>query len=144
MNPEVKTTEATTKQNADNEGSSPQQRPQAGGNGRRKPAEGERKRVLAEWAASGKTVAEMVASTGWSEWTLYRWRQRARQGEANLGGKNPSMRPRAELVAVPAPDGTWKVQSLVAEVTSRHGVVKLAAGAPPRWASELIRELNRC
>ena len=56
MNPEVKTTEATTKQNADNEGSSPQQRPQAGGKGGRKPAEGERKRVLAEWAASGKTM----------------------------------------------------------------------------------------
>lgn len=141
MNPEVKTTEETTKQNAD-DGSSLQR--QARGNGGRKPAERERKRVLAEWAASGKTVAEMVASTGWSEWTLYRWRQRARQGEANLGGKNPSMRPRAELVAVPAPDGTWKVQSLVAEVTSRHGVVKLAAAAPPRWASELIRELNRC
>ena len=104
----------------------------------RRPEEGERERIIAEWAASGKTVRAMAVETGWSEWTLYRWRKRAQHGGQNLGAK-PRPAKRA-LVAVPAP----AFGVAVAEVMTRGGVVRLWATASPAWAGQLIQELNRC
>ena len=34
------------------------------------PEPGERERVVAEWAATGKKVEEMAVATGWSVYTL--------------------------------------------------------------------------
>ena len=111
---------------------------------KRRPVAGERESILAEWEKAGKTVNEMAASTGWSQWTLYRWRERARRGEAKLGGDNRVKRASQALVSVPAPTTTRGTLTIVAEVTTPQGVVRLASGAAPSWASELIRELNRC
>ena len=104
----------------------------------RRPLSGEREKILADWAASGKPVTTVAAETGWSEWTLYRWRERARRGESNLGGKKKGER--GGMVAVPAPASG----AAVAELTTRHGVVRCFAPASPTWAAQFIRELNRC
>ena len=46
--------------------------------GRLRPEASEREKILAAWAASGQTVEEVAGATGWSTWTLYRWRAEAR------------------------------------------------------------------
>lgn len=104
----------------------------------RRPLSGEREKILAEWAASGKAVTTVAAETGWSEWTLYRWRERARRGESNLAGKKKGWR--GGLVAVPAP----VTGAAVAELTTRSGVVRFFAPASPTWAAQFIRELSGC
>ena len=109
-------------------------------NGMRRVPEAEREKILTEWASSGRTVEEMAAATGWSRWTLYRWRAQAR-------GEVPGSRRRAgerALVAVPAPvataSGEW-----AAELLTATGIrVRLAASCAPAWAGQLARELNRC
>lgn len=108
--------------------------------GRRRPQAEEREKILAAWAASGQGVEEVAAATGWTTWTLYRWRAEARGG-APVRRRRPVERP---LVAVPLPapaaSGEW-----AAELLSVTGVrVRLAAGCGPAWAAQLIRELNRC
>ena len=91
---------------------------------------------MAEWAASGKKVAEIAKETGWSPWTLYRWRADARGGKAGKKVGRP-------MLAVPRPEvamGQW-----AAEVAMGNGLrVRLAAGCAPRWAAETIAELRRC
>ena len=67
----------------------------------RRPEAGERERVVAEWAASGKTVDEMAAKTGWSTFTLYRWRLDAGQGKRSRPKVAPS--PPTKLLSVPRP-----------------------------------------
>lgn len=104
----------------------------------RRPEPGERERVVAEWAASGKTVDQMAAETGWSIYTLYRWRLDAREAKAGKETAEP------RLLAVPKPErvghGGW-----AAEVTIGNGLsMRLAAGCAPRWAAEMMRELRRC
>lgn len=104
---------------------------------RRRPQAGERERILAEWAASGRTVEEMAAATGWTTWTLYRWRAESR------GVQRPRRRaPERALVAVPPPAvrGTW-----AAEIQAGHGwTLRLTGGCCPAWAGQLARELQRC
>lgn len=106
-------------------------------NGRR-PQPGERERVVAEWAVSGKTVEQMAAETGWSIYTLYRWRLDAREAKAGKGTAKP------RLLAVPKPEavvyGGW-----AAEVTIGNGLsMRVGAGCAPRWVGEMMRELRRC
>lgn len=108
--------------------------------GRRRPQANERESILAAWAASGQSVEEVAGATGWSTWTLYRWRAEAR------GDRPPPRQRRSEqtLVAVPAPvataSGEW-----AAEVLTTTGIrVRLAASCAPGWAAQLARELNRC
>jgi transposase len=108
--------------------------------GRRRPEANEREKVLAAWAASGQSVEEVAEATGWSTWTLYRWRAEARGGETQRR-RRPSKR---ALVAVPAPlaaaSGEW-----TAELLTTTGIrVRLAASCAPAWAAQLARELNRC
>lgn len=104
---------------------------------RRRPQTGERERIVAEWAASGRTVEEMSAATGWTTWTLYRWRAEAREG------KRPRRRDSERaMVAVPRPPagGVW-----VAELQVGQGwTLRLAGGCCPAWAGQLARELSRC
>jgi transposase-like protein len=108
-----------------------------GGGERRRPEAGERERILAEWATSGRTVEEMAAATGWTTWTLYRWRAEAR------GVQRPRRRTTERaMVAVPPPavSGIW-----VAEIQCDHGwSLRLAGGCCPTWAGQLARELQRC
>jgi transposase-like protein len=108
--------------------------------GRLRPEASEREKILAEWAASGQTVREVAESTGWSTWTLYRWRAEAR-GDGTPRRRRPSER---GLVAVPAPvataNGEW-----AAELLTTTGIrVRLAASCAPAWAAQLARELDRC
>jgi transposase-like protein len=104
----------------------------------RRPATGERERVVAEWASSGKTVDEMAAATGWSPYTLYRWRLDAGQGKRSK--PKVATEPRLLVVAKPAAAGVW-----AAEVVIGAGVsLRLSAGCPSGWAAELVRELRRC
>jgi transposase-like protein len=108
---------------------------------RRHPEPGERVRVLAEWATSGKTVEEMVAATGWSSYTLYRWRAEAGQGKRTKPKAPPP--PRPKMLAVPKPTaaapGTWAAEVLIGSVS-----VRLSAGCPVTWAGQLVRELKPC
>jgi transposase-like protein len=104
------------------------------------PAPGERERVVAEWAASGKTVEEMAAQTGWSTHTLYRWRLDVRHGRGGSGA-TPS---RPKLLPVPKPasgaPGAW-----AAEVAIGTGIsMRLSAVCPPAWVGQLVRELKSC
>jgi len=105
-----------------------------------RPARGERERVLSEWAASGRTVEETAAATGWSKHTLYRWRRDAATQRRRRQQKVPKIAP---LVAVPKPvspaSGNW-----AAEVTIGRIGLRLAASCPVGWAAELIRELAPC
>lgn len=101
---------------------------------KRRPSAEERAKILAEWAASGRTAGAMSAAADWSKSALYRWR--TRHGEPNLRKTGEPQR----LVAVPAP----VVNSAVAEVLTHNAAVRLFATATPQWAAQLIRELNRC
>lgn len=108
--------------------------------GGRRPEVNEREKILAAWAASGQPVEEVARATGWSTWTLYRWRAKAR-GEGTPRRRRPGER---ALVAVPAPmasaSGEW-----AAEVITTKGIrMRLAAGCTPAWAGQLARELDRC
>jgi hypothetical protein len=108
--------------------------------GRRRPLANEREKVLAAWAASGQSVEEVAGATGWSTWTLYRWRAEARGDRT----QRPRRRRERALVAVPAPvataSGEW-----AAEVLTTTGMrVRLAANCAAGWAGQLARELNRC
>lgn len=108
--------------------------------GRRRPQANEREEVLAAWAASGQSVEEMARATGWSTWTLYRWRAEARGART----QRPRRRRERALVAVPAPvataSGEW-----AAEVWTTTGMrLRLAANCAAEWAGQLARELNRC
>ena len=105
--------------------------------GRRRPQAGERERILAEWAASGRTVEEIAVATGWTTWTLYRWRAEAR------GPARPRRRtPKRALVAVPPPkvSTAWSAEIL----SGRGWSLRLADGCCPAWAGQVARELNRC
>lgn len=108
--------------------------------GRLRPEASEREKILAAWAASGQTVEEVAGATGWSTWTLYRWRAEARDD-----GTPRRRRPRERaLVAVPAPLATASAE-WAAELWTTTGVrVRLAASCAPGWAAQLTRELNRC
>jgi transposase-like protein len=109
---------------------------------RRRLDAGERVRVLSEWAASGRTVEEMAAATGWSAYTLYRWRQEAGQGRR---AHRRTVKPTSQrLVAVPKPPltnhGSW-----VAEIVIGAGLsVRLSPSCPAAWAGQVIRELRSC
>ena len=110
------------------------------GGGFRHPEPGERERVLSDWAASGRTVEETAAATGWSKHTLYRWRRDAAPHGRRRRQKVPKVAP---LVAVPKPvspaSGSW-----AAEVTIGRIGLRLAAGCSAEWAAQLIRELAPC
>ena len=106
--------------------------------GRRSPEPGERERVVAEWAATGKKVEEIAVATGWSVYTLYRWRSDIR------AEKTPEPACRTELLPVPKPasamSGAW-----AAEVMMGSGLsLRLLAGCTPAWAAQLLGELKRC
>lgn len=108
---------------------------------RRRPEANEREKVLTAWAASGQTVEEVAGATGWSRWTLYRWRAEARGDRTQ---QRQRRRRERGLVAVPAPmataSGEW-----AAEVLTTTGMrVRLAANCAAGWAGQLARELNRC
>lgn len=108
--------------------------------GRRRPEANEREKILAAWAASGQAVEEVAAATGWSTWTLYRWRAEAR-GDGTPRRRSPGAR---AMVAVPAPvamaSGEW-----AAELLTTTGIrVRLAASCAPAWAAQLTMELDRC
>lgn len=108
--------------------------------GGRRPEVNEREKILAAWAASGQPVEEVARATGWSTWTLYRWRAKAR-GDGKLRRRRPNER---ALVAVPAPmtgaSGEW-----AAEVLTTTGIrIRLAAGCTPGWVGQLAKELGRC
>jgi transposase-like protein len=108
--------------------------------GRRRPEANERARILSAWSASGQSVEEVAGATGWSTWTLYRWRAQAR-GEGTPRRRRPKER---ALVAVPAPVATARGE-WAAEVLTTTGIrVRLAAGCTPEWAGQLARELERC
>lgn len=111
------------------------------GNGRnaRRPTSGETEQVLAEWAASGKTVWEVAAETGWSIHTLYRWRREARRPKMTTAAVHATS---AKLLAVPkpsAPMGGWSAELMIGVVS-----VRLSAGAPVDWVGQLVRELKSC
>lgn len=107
-------------------------------NGRR-PEPGERERVLADWAASGRTVEQMAAATGWSTYTLYRWRHTAG------ARKSPKIKPakRPSLLPVPKPPsavtGSWAAEVAIGTVS-----VRLSPGSPVGWIGQLVRELRSC
>lgn len=94
----------------------------------------ERAQVVAVWAQSGLSAAEVAQRTGVSPSSLWRWKYqlstRAR----------PMVTPAPAMVEVPPPIGGLRV----AEVLTRGGAVRLFAAASPSWAAQLIRELNRC
>lgn len=105
--------------------------------GRKRLTAEEREGILKVWAASGKSAEEFAAQSGWSHWTLLRWRT-----EAARPTRRRTEDPRGAnlLVAVPAPArSVW-----AAEVMTRSGTVRLAGSASPAWAGQLIRELSRC
>ena len=107
--------------------------------GRRSPEPGERERVVAEWAATGKKVEEMAVATGWSAYTLYRWRSDIRATKAPKKQEGGT-----KLLAVPKPvstmSGAW-----AAEVMMGSGLsVRLLAGCTRAWAAQLVGELKRC
>jgi transposase-like protein len=105
-------------------------------NGRRaQPAE--RAQVLAEWAASGKSAGAMAAITGWSTYTLYRWKNEAAREKRPLRVKRP------ELVAVPKPKGATQ-GGWAAEIAIGAASVRLSAGCPADWIGQLVRELRSC
>lgn len=80
------------------------------GGERRRPQARERERIVEEWTASGRTVEEMAAATGWTRWTMYRWRAEAREGRRPR--KRDSER---TMMAVPRPpDGDGWVAELQA------------------------------
>ena len=103
----------------------------------RRPGSAERERVLAEWAASGRRIEEIAATTGWSRHTLYRWRQLARKGKRVKKAAIPA------LLAVPRPaepSGRWAAEVTIGSTMT----VRLAAGCAPAWAGQLVRELKPC
>lgn len=103
----------------------------------RRPGTDERAVILAEWVKSGRTVEEMARATGWSPWTLYRWRAKARGVGRPRRGRST-----AALVAVPAPVGTtaWP-----AEIVTVGGVrLRLTTACTPEWVVQLVRGLERC
>ena len=97
----------------------------------------ERVRILTEWTDSRLGAREYGQRTGVPVHRLYWWRRM-------LAGTSPRARgavpPLASLVEVPPPLGGLNV----AEVMTRSGAVRFFAAAPPRWAAQLIGELNRC
>ena len=104
----------------------------------RRPGTDERAAILAEWEKSARTVEEMARATGWSPWTLYRWRAKAR----GVVGPRRVRRTATALVAVPAPVGTtaWP-----AEIVTVGGVrLRLTTACTPEWAVQLVRGLERC
>lgn len=110
-------------------------------NGRnaRRPASGEIEQVLAEWAASGKTVRQVAAETGWSIHTLYRWRRDARRPKTTMAAANATS---AKLLAVPRPSVSmagWSAELIVGAMS-----VRLTAGCPVDWVGRLVRELKAC
>lgn len=118
----------TTTGNGTNHGVAPQ--------GRR-PAPGERERILAEWASSGRSLEEMAAMTGWSRHSLYRWQRQAAKGRSPTARLAP-----AKLVAVPRPaavTGPW-----AAEIGLGRAVVRVAAGCPAKWIAEVVEALKPC
>ena len=89
---------------------------------------------MALWSESGLSAEEVAQRTGVSRSSLWRWQhQRATRSR-------PAVTRAAALVEVPPPIGGRGV----AEVMTRGGPVRLFAMASPRWAAQLIRELNRC
>lgn len=93
----------------------------------------ERARAVALWAQSGRSAKDVARQLGISRQSLARWKQAARLTTVRAAAE-------PALVAVPAPAGG----AGVAEVMTRGGAVRFSAAAPPAWAAESIRELNRC
>lgn len=103
----------------------------------RRPDAGERARVLAEWAANGRSVKEMAAATGFSTHTLYRWRHEAGRR------RRVALPARPALIAVPKPATSWGIWA--AEVEIGTGLkLRLSAGCPPGWTGQVVRELRSC
>ena len=93
----------------------------------------EREQIIAMWAKCGLTVKEFSQRAGVSPSSLWRWKQDLR----------PTSRARTVspvLMEVPPPIGGLGS----AEVMTRNGSVRLFASATPKWAAQLIRELNQC
>lgn len=103
----------------------------------RRPAPGERERILAEWASTGRSLEEMAAASGWSTHSLYRWRREAAKGRSPTARRAP-----AKLVAVPRPAaamGPW-----AAEIGLGRRVLRVAAGCPAKWIAEVVEALQPC
>lgn len=89
--------------------------------------------------ASGKTVWEVAAQTGWSIHTLYRWRREARGPKTMTAAVNAT---KAKLMVVPTPSaliGGWSAELVIGAVT-----VRLSSSAPVDWVRRLVRELKSC
>jgi transposase-like protein len=96
----------------------------------------ERAQVLALWAESGMSGKEVARQTGVSRQSLARWKLAAR-----VPASEALTTSGATMVEVPASPvrGAW-----AAGVVTRHGAVRLSELATPRWAAQLLRELNAC
>lgn len=104
---------------------------------KRRPTKVERERILAEWAASGRTQEEMAALTGWSRHTLLRWRQVANGASAKKTAK--------AMLDVPPPPGRFREVWAAEIIWGRETMsVRLSAGCRPNWAGDLVRELKSC
>ena len=107
----------------------------------RRPEAEERERILAEWAATGKSVGEMAAATGWSAFTLYRWRHEAGRGRRSKARRKRMSAPSMLVVPKPTspPASVWAAEVAIGGISLR-----LATGCPASWAAELVRELRPC
>jgi len=90
-----------------------------------------RRRLLARWAASGLSARAFALEAGVATHRLYEWRRSARR------------EPPVAVAFVEVPR-RGAVTGWAAEVATRSGSVQLAMTAPPAWAAQLVRELNRC
>lgn len=93
----------------------------------------EREQIITMWAKSGLSAKEVSQRTGVSPSSLWRWKHGWRPPSRSQT-LSPALR------EVPPPNGGLGV----AEVTTRNGSVRLFALATPKWAAQLIWELNQC
>ena len=93
----------------------------------------ERRRVIEAWDASGLSAYRFAAQSGISVSNLRRWRRQTYEAPRQVS-----------LVEVPHAPPSPVTSEWAAEVSSKAGPVRFAAGASPVWAARLLREMNRC
>lgn len=93
----------------------------------------ERRRVIEAWDASGLSAYRFAAQSGISVSNLRRWRRQTYEAPRQVS-----------LVEVPHAAPSQASSDWAAEVSSKVGPIRFAAGASPVWAASLLREVNRC